>query len=604
MSTPFPNNLPPECLAELEALRESEVSRFENAKSSLSESNLKGWFDLAWNEQFCVIPNKFDLPEARGVIMPRAYIAWDKEAKRKTGDWDIDRVIRSTRLVCPHCGGHIHDEQKIWMDKNGVWIPTREAHGHKGYQLSALYAPPLVSAEVDPRHKSRLAGRALKFLEAHEEGEMKAFINSTLAEVDVMQEHGQNKIEINSQPLSQPDWVPMLTADFHKNHPYIWFVVRKWCAFKLLPPFAINNGRPDFVPLLDLPGNEEPKRVAAALVDGFEPAWLVLAELVRFKNAENHSPIFDFLISQKIVGQKLVTFFRDVGNSNTMDFRRALYREMSRHQFGNPDAIPCPRGGDSELIAAGHLELSGEQVWHELRDIEIEFQVGKGMTLDRRCVAVDCGYAEKFDREVLRQCFERADHFKWYDPTSRNNPAQFHGLWKKGEQAAPAKHRFCMPTAADGWFALRGKPTNRPLGDGKINHELSIHVEDPYYGQIEAGSKMVEVLEVPQGLFWIRKNDLRLKRTKQKYTISPKVSLFPKHYLPDGTRTEESNFKLADYEKQLNEQFFNETTKKVEPKHGRGGSQNRAHPYHLDDCETYQVALATHHEFFDDSTKK
>lgn len=68
--------------------------------------------------------------------------------------------------------------------------------------------------------------------------------------------------------------------------------------------------------------------------------------------------------------------------------------------------------------------------------------------------------------------------------------------------------------------------------------------------------------------------------------------------------TSDSNLKLTDYQKHLNEQFYNERTGKVEPRHGKGGSQSRAHPYHLDDCENENLALATYNEFFDSNPSK
>ncbi len=575
--------------------------------SHLTPLTLHGWFVLAWSPQYTLLPTKF----ASGEPIPMAFIRWDPSAKRKDNTWDLELVAKTTHLECPHCHGKITDHHRTWMDAHGQWLPTLAGNpNHIGYHLSSLYAP------YNPRDTgSSLGGMALKFLQSKESAEgMKGFINSDLAEPDAKQEHGGNKIELADRPVSQTDWVPLLTADFHKNYPYIWFVVRKWSAFKLLPPFPITNGLPDFVDLLDQPGNEAPRDKCESLlglqskiknqkskIDAENPAWPVIAELMRFDSRTGPSPLIDFLIAQKITGQKLVKLYREECQSNTMTLRKAIYRLMSAHSSTQnsqtPKLVDPPRGGDSELIATGHLDLSGEALWEELRDLIAEYRVGHGMPIPAHCVAIDCGFADKFNRQVLQKCFESGTSYKFYDPMSKNRPAIFY---------QKPIHQYCQPCPADGWLAIRGKPTNRPLGDGKINRELSIHVEDPYYGTVDAGSKVCEVLEVPQSLFWIRKNDLRLKRTKNQYTISPEVDLYPRIYQADGTLRLEggrttSNFKLADYEKHLNEQYYDETKGKVEPKHGRGGSQARAFPYHLDDCETYQVALATHHEFFEAS---
>lgn len=577
--------------------------------NSLSESNLKGWLTLAWNEQFCVLPLKFDVPHLQnnGLFIPRAYVVWDKEAKRKTGDWDKDRAARSARHQCQHCGGHIRDQHKVWMDENGVWIPTKESIGHKGYHLSALYAPPLVKPESDPLHKSLLAGRVLKFFDSIEEGEgMKNFINSTLAEVDVRQEHGTGKIELNSVPVAQPDWVALLTADFQKNWPYLWFLIRKWCAFKFLPPYRITNGKSEFVEALANPENAEAKKIVEQFcgvevgrvtpcAPPFEKIADVVGELGRFCSRTGKSPELDFLLSQKITGERLLNFYTESAGPlrDIVAFRKAIYREMSVFQFGKPDAIRAPIGGDSELIAAGYCELSGEFAWQELADRARDFEVGKGMPIPGNCVAVDAGFGDKFNRVVLQKCYEGATEFSYWDPTSKAKP------WIPYRRPI---HNFCLPVARNGWFALRGTPTNRPLGAGKINHEIGSHLEDPYYGGPNAGTCMVEVLEIPQSLFWLRKDDLRNRKTKNTFTVSPKVSFFPKIVRADHTVTDDSNFKLADLERHFNEQYYDERKGKVEPKHGRGGSQGRLHPYHLDDCDVYQLGLATHFEFFDHRT--
>jgi hypothetical protein len=535
-------------------------------------------FVMIWNEQFCVLPNKF--PDGREI--PTAKIKWDDAAKRKDGSWDMDRVIRSARMICPNCGGDVLDSDMEWCDANGVWLPTRagsSTNKHQGYHLPSLYAP-------RRDFESTFGGLAKKFLEANASAEgMRGFINSKLAEVDNAQEHGSNKIELSDKPIAQPDWITLLTADFQKNWPFIWFVARRWCAFKLLPKFEMINGRPDFVSLLDREENASAKKNMDALVSNFNPAWVAFAELMRFASFKENDQVMEFLISQKITGERLVNFF-DKANGDATNLRATIYKEMK---------LPAPKGGDSELVAAGNLSGSEMIVWDEFRDVVKHFKPGVGLAIPNRAVAIDCGYAEKFNREVLRKCFESATEYNFYDPTaSQTVPIFFQ----------QARHAYCLLNAKDSWFSLRGTPVNKPLGKSKINHEIGLSVADPYYGSAEAGTKVVETLEIPSGLFWLRKEDFRRGREKLAYGVSPDVSWFPKINAANGDPTLESNFKIEDYERHLNEQYFSEKTGKVEPRHGRGGQQGRSHPYHLDDCETYQIALATHHEFFQNREAK
>lgn len=583
--------IPPAAIAEIQAARAqlAPPSEIGNQKSEIK--NFTGWFVLAWSEQYSVLPLK--MPD--GTAIPHAYIKWDKAAKLKDGSWDFERVMRTAHAECPHCHGTIYNHEKEWMDERGRWLPTRKgAPGVAGFHLSSLYVT----------HDETAWGiLAKKFLLARDSGQtMKGFINNDLAEVDVMQEHGRNKVELVSAPISGTDWVSQLTADFQKNYPYIWFVVRNWCAFKLQPPFPITNGIPDFVPLLDEPGNEGPREKCSKLLGLQDPSlvtrhsspvWSPIAELMRFDSRTGASPLVEFLLAQGLVGEKLVKLYHETAGGNTLEFRRVIYREMAtleKRTFVNP-----PRGGDSELIAAGHLAMSGEYAWDELKELIQHFKIGRGMSIPNRCVAIDCGYAEKFNREVLRKCYESASEYKYYDPLSKNRPAIFY---------REPIHNFCIPAPRDGWLAVKGYPMNQRWNHGGIRNELNLNLEDPFFGTQKAGEGVVEVLELPSGLFWTRKEDLRQKRAKQAYAVSPHVEWFPKIRALDGTVTDESNFKLTDYERQLNEQYYDETKGKVVPKHGHGGAQSRSHPYHLDDCETYQIALAAHNEFFEETEGK
>lgn len=567
----------------------------EEKKEIARAANFKGWFVLIKDEQYnTALPTK--LPD--GTAIPFAQMKWDAEAKRKDGSWDMDRVVKSTRFECPHCGGHVRDEHRLWMDKNGVWIPTRRGEiGHAGYQLSSFYAPLLLDEYGHPSFKTTFGGMAQKFLTAIENGTVGGWVNSDLAEVNSNQAEAQ-KIELGSKPLAQADWIPLLTADFHKNHPLIWFVVRKWCAFKLHPPGGLTNGIPDFISVLDKPGNEVEKKVCYQLQGGTSAAWHAIGELLRFEDPRQ-SALIEFLLAQKIVGGSLHKIFREDGNGLAMDFRRVLYREFSMHLTGGKDPlhISAPRGGDSELIAAGYVDEHGEWAWDKLQEHIQQFEIGKGAPIPGRCVGVDCGYAAKFDRQVLRKCHESGREFKYYDPRMKHGKTvQFlrnklaHGL---------------IPVQRDGWYAMKGAPTLQPRGDGKMNQEIGSHVEDPFDGLYTSdGPYRVEVLDFPQARFWLHKDKLRKNLTKNTYSISPKLELFPKIYTLDGDPTGESNFKLTDYQKQMNQQYFSEKTGKVEPMAGRSGTSSRLHPYHLDDCETMNLALAHWNQYFDSNPAK
>ena len=534
-------------------------------------------FVLVKDRQFTVLPTK--MPD--GSEIPLAEFRWDKEAKRKDGSWDMDRVIHSARFECPHCGGHIQDKHRIWTDKNGLWVPTRKGDiYHRGYHLPTFYTPLVNDKYGSVEFASTFGGMAQKFLKACDSmNGVSGYINSDLAEVNAAQDKQSGSIEISSKPISQPDWVPILTADFHKNHPYIWFVVRRWCAFKIRPSFETQISKEEFYKVISTPENKDSKENIEKILDGFHAAWPLFVELMRFASLNNSDPVTQFLIGQNIVGEKLVNFYNEKKVKTAEEFRAALYEAMKAR---------TPKGGDSELVAAGNLDTSGQRLWDDLKEVAARFEVGKGMSIPNRCVGVDCGYAEKFDREVLRHCFESATEYNYYDPTISTIPIFY--------DSAP--HRMCLTNAKNSWYAIRGVPVFKPLGKGKINHEIGLEVGDPFYGSAEAGTRVVEILNIPTGKFWMSKEDIRNGRTRHAYTISPDVSWYPKIGKPDGSSSNESLYRAEDYFKQVNEQYYNEEKGIVMPKHSRGGTSSRLHPYHLDDCETYQVGIATKHGFF------
>lgn len=596
----------------------SKLSESERATLAITQKFF-GWFIILFSEQYAAgHPRKYVAQGTEdvglnGAEIPAATVKFRfhatstkenpvNDARGKDGTWNYERAMANAHIECPHCKKSVTDtivedgqvrlapDRKVWMDAHGAWICVKPGEpGDIGYMINSLYAPVI-------NKESTWGGYAMEFISAIEEGgeSVRTFINAILAGVYTNQDTS-NKIELGSMPLAQADWIPILTADFQKNHPFLWFVVRKWCAFKLHPPGGITNGVPDFIGILDKPGNEVEKKICLQLSEKLPAAWYAVGELLRFEDSRA-SAVIDFLIAQKITGKKLHDFYRENGNGLTMDFRRALYRELSMHLSAGKDhnKIRAARGGDSELIATGYCDHSGEYAWDELKEYIQQFEIGKGMPIPGRCVGVDCGFSLKFHREVLQKCHESGSEYKFYDPTVKTRPPMFFR----------APRGLSVEVQSNGWFAMRGKPSNKPLGEGKFNYELNTNLEDPYYGTSKAGQMLVEVLEFPSGIFWTHKNNMRLGRTKNTYSVSPNVEFFPKLYTLDGTPTGDSNFKLTDYQRHMNEQFYNEKTGLVEPRHGRGGSQSRAHPYHLDDCENENLAIATYNEFFDSNPSK
>lgn len=164
---------------------------------------------FSWSKQFTVLP----------LIGCEAFIRWDKEARREDGTWDLDRVVRSSRMACPHCGGHIRDNHKNLMDKLGEWRPTQiGAPLCVGRHLPSMYAP-----------SESFGLMAKKFLLSKRSVEgLRGFINSDLAEPDIGQEVSVKRVELIISKFSPGDWKHALTVDVQQKAPYFWWVDRGW----------------------------------------------------------------------------------------------------------------------------------------------------------------------------------------------------------------------------------------------------------------------------------------------------------------------------------------------------------------------------------------
>lgn len=527
-------------------------------------------FVMVRSLQYTVLPTKMD----DGTPIPLAHMEWDKEAMRTDGSIDLDRVVRSCRFVCPHCGGHIQDKHRIAMDASGEWIPTRRGSPHHaGYHLPSWYG---CWRDFD----SSFGGMAKKFVDAMDSGlGMRGWINSEAAEVDIAQEFSGGRIVLESDEVSGPDWVSLMSCDFQKNWPYLWFVVQRWSCFKLQPPLTLVDGRPDF--LSSLEGNPRLKTCLDALTVN-PSAWPAICELLRLTSrADDRWPLLDYLIAQGITGDKLAKLFGEVGGTAEA-IGAWIFRQIGK---------PMPRGGDSEIVAAGHCEMSGDDAWRELADYQKQFEVGSALRFwgmsENRGLLVDSGYAEEHNPEVLRKCFESGSGgtVEFYDPTTRRF-------------TSARAHVGCRPVLIDGWIPFKGYPITKRWKVNGVDSECHFAAGDPFAGTDQADKFAVPVLEAASDLFFHRWMDSRerqdeIKRAIAKgesyrgnvWAISPKLQLFPK-----------SRFTIEQFSQQLNSKGRNPDGEIWE--RGKGGSGKKRHPDHLNDCCRNMYALAQTHGVF------
>lgn len=166
---------------------------------------------FAWSPQYTIMPKT-------GL---EAYVRWDKEAKRKT-DWDLDRVFRSARTECPHCGFHNLDAHKTWQNRNGVWVATQTAaRGFVSRHLPSLYAC---------ARETTNGALAVKFLQAkHSLLGLQGFINGDLAEPYQSQDTQSERIELITSKIEvTAEWHKKLTVDCQQKAPFFWYVKRAW----------------------------------------------------------------------------------------------------------------------------------------------------------------------------------------------------------------------------------------------------------------------------------------------------------------------------------------------------------------------------------------
>ena len=62
--------------------------------------------------------------------------------RENDGSWNLQRVIKETYRVCPHCSGKIEEWEKFGMTNAGIWVPTPDKDRRRGPDGKPVPATP------------------------------------------------------------------------------------------------------------------------------------------------------------------------------------------------------------------------------------------------------------------------------------------------------------------------------------------------------------------------------------------------------------------------------------------------------------------------------
>ena len=152
-------------------------------------------------------------------------IKWDQNAKTATGEWDLEKVLKSSYYECKKCSGKIIDSHKPEMLRKGEWRPTasNKEPGRRSYHLNSIYPEWVPFGEV-----------AVMFIQSkNSPEELQRFVNSWLAlpfysygdgkEFEDKLDKRKTEVQVEGVPTGHK---VILSCDVQINHLY--FVARGW----------------------------------------------------------------------------------------------------------------------------------------------------------------------------------------------------------------------------------------------------------------------------------------------------------------------------------------------------------------------------------------
>lgn len=547
------------------------AAKEEDRVREMVADGLKGWIIYGWSKDFITaLPEVISVPgPVMGTSIPYGFVYWDKSAKARDGEWDMNAVARTTHVACPHCKGHIFDTgrradmtaNKEWMDANGGWLCVKPGElKHVGYHCSSLYAPVM-------NEESSWGGRAVKFLSACAEGGTKVlnFVNAILALVYANQEsQDRTRIEVpgaTAAAVGSVTYWTDLSVDNQQLYPSKWLVCRRWIASVLRAARARDAQNKFFN---ELPGAEQTlvENLLGTTPDCstaggkgpalYSPQWIV----EEVQRTDHWVRICDWLLANGLIGPRLTEFFQT-------EFQGDLIR-MLEFVCKQPGVqVKLGRQGDSEAV-----EIGSADSWEEIDEVQKRNGVANvDVIIDARFGSMDNG-------EVFAECFRRCPApkgFVYFTPLL--NGGKFFGSPFPGSK----------PFAVAGWTPVMGFPEHKVWANkDKIRLPYGEVVDDPFKGTSEARQSFQYVFQFDAQ--WAL-GELARIRKKYEWGLAHNCRF-------TGFNSAMKAVTLDDYNKHMKGYFWDEREGRWVAPGKKGGSQSRAHPNHLYDCEKNSLARA------------